>query len=468
MLSPWTFVREPSGGLRPRAGLLDAQCMPRNPRLGLAVAAAAVAAATISGAPTSSAAGVCDRVASPGPGAAQDLVSSLSPGETGCLRAGLYEGNVKVSRPGITLTRYADEKATVKGRFWIARGADEVTVEGLYLDGTNPNILPSPTVNADSATFRRNDVTNYNHSICFSLGHPDWGRADDTTIEFNRIHNCGRLPATNHDHGIYVTTATDTLIRGNWIYDNADRGIQLYPDAQNTTITGNVIDGNGQGIIFSGEGGVASNGNVVEGNVITNSRLRNNVESWYPPGNPIGRNNVVRNNCVRGGAYDDGDGGIGDQRGFRVVEAVRTKPAFASRSSKDFRLAPGTVCRGLLAYRTSVPGPNGLRNAPSTRAQRRPPHVILGAMRPQVRRGQRLRLIGRVAGARLRPGLRVSVVAHARGQRHRLADVRLREDGTFSLRPRVRAARGVRILRIRAVVPGVGRSPCIRLRLRGR
>ena len=84
-------------------------------------------------------------------------------------------------RPGITLTRYAEDKATVKGRFWVAEGADGVTVEGLYLDGTNPGLLPSPTVNADRVTFRRNDVTSNHHSICFGLGHPDWGSAERTT-----------------------------------------------------------------------------------------------------------------------------------------------------------------------------------------------------------------------------------------------------------------------------------------------
>ena len=68
--------------------------------------------------------------------------------------------------------------------------------------------------------------------------------------------------------------------------------------------------------------------------MIANSKLRNNVESWYPPGNPIGRNNVVRNNCVKGGAYDDGDGGIGDQIGFKVVGAVRTRPSYNSRSGR--------------------------------------------------------------------------------------------------------------------------------------
>ena len=33
---------------------------------------------------------------------------------------------------------------------------------------------------------------------------------------------------------------------------------------------------------------------------------RDNVESWYPSGNPIGKGNVVRNNCIGGGGYDRG------------------------------------------------------------------------------------------------------------------------------------------------------------------
>ena len=423
-----------------------------------------MAAVAIGGSP-SSAAGPCDEVASPGPGAAQDLVDALSPGQTGCLRAGLYEGNVRVSKPNITLTRYAAEKATVRGRFYVPEGADGVTVEGLYLDGTNPGGLPSPTIDADGVTFRRNDVTNYHRSICFALGHPDWGRADNTTIEFNRVHDCGRLPATNHDHGIYVATATNTLIRGNWIYDNSDYGVHLYPDAQKTTVTGNVIDGNGEGLTFSGEYGLASNDNLVEGNVITNSRVRNNVESWYPPGNPIGRNNLVRDNCVRGGARDQGNGGIAGEWGFKVVQTVRAKPVFASRSREDFRLETGNPCRDVLAaYRATVPGPDGVTR--STRAQRRAPAVVLGAFREQIQRGQRLPMIGRVASRQLSRGLRVVVVARVHGHRHRLARVRVSRNGTFALRPRVRAARGARFVRVHAVVRGVGRSRAIRVRLR--
>ena len=63
-------------------------------------------------------------------------------------------------------------------------------------------------------------------------------------------------------------------------------------------------------------------------------------------------------------------------------------------------------------------------------------------------------------------GLRVIVVARIHGHRHRLARVRVNSDGTFSLRPRVRAARGARFVRVHAVVRGVGRSRSIRVRLR--
>jgi parallel beta-helix repeat protein len=438
--------------------------MPRNPRLGLAVVAAVVVAATAGGSPTS-AAGPCDQVGSPGRGAAQRLVDSLDPGQTGCLRGGLYEGNVRVSKPGVTLTGYAGEKATVKGRFYIPQGSDNVTVEGLYLDGTNASMLPSPTINADGVSFRRNDVTNHHRGICFVLGHPDWGRATGAVIEFNRIHDCGRLPATNHDHGIYVATATNTLIRGNWIYDNADFGVHLYPDAQKTTVTGNVIDGNGMGLTFSGEYGVASSDNLVEGNVITNSRVRHNIQSWWAPGNPIGRNNVARDNCVRGGARDSENGGITGQWGFRVVQTVRAKPAFASRVRGDFRVETGNPCRDVLgAYRAIVPGPDG--RVPVVRAKRRAPAVILGAFRERIQRGQRLPMMGRVASRRA--GLRVVVVARVRGHQRRLATARVRRNGTFALRPRVRVARGVRVVRVRAVVRGVGRSRPIRVRLHAR
>ncbi len=234
-----------------------------------------------------------------------------------------------------------------------------------------------------------------------------------------------------------------------------------------------MIDGNGQGIIFSGEGGVASSDNLVEGNVIANSKLRNNVESWYPPGNPVGRNNVVRNNCIRGGAYDEGNGGIGDQRGFKVSDTLRAGPAYVSRGAEDFRVEADSACRAPIGeFRTVVPGPDGVGDARVSRAQRRakrrPPAVVLGALRHHVVRGHRLPLLGRVAPRRLSPATRVIVVARVRGRQRRLAVVNPRVNGTFALRPRVHIAAKGRLLRVRAVVRGVGSSRVVRVRLRAR
>ena len=116
----------------------------------------------------------------------QRLADSLSPGEVGCLREGLYEGSgevgdpfreLKITRPQITLTSAPGEQAQISARLWIARGADGVTISELQLDGANSRDLPSPTVNADRAVFRHDDVTNGHTSICFALGSPVWGRA---------------------------------------------------------------------------------------------------------------------------------------------------------------------------------------------------------------------------------------------------------------------------------------------------
>ena len=101
-------------------------------------------------------------------------------------------------------------------------------------------------------------MTNGHTAICFALGNPRFGVARDVTIQRNRIHDCGRLPATNLDQGVYVAVARGTRIVGNWIYENADQGVQLYPDARGTYVAGNVIDGNGEGIIFGGAARVAA------------------------------------------------------------------------------------------------------------------------------------------------------------------------------------------------------------------
>jgi parallel beta-helix repeat protein len=319
----------------------------------------------------------------------QRLADSLGPGEVGCLREGVFAGSgapgdpyseVKITRPGITLTSAPGEQATISARLWIARGADGVTISELHLDGANSRDLPSPTVNADGAVFRHDEVTNGHTSICFAIGGPVWGRARKTLIEGNRIHACGQLPATNQEHGIYLSAADDTVIRANWIYDNADRGIQLYPDAQRTVISGNVIYGNGEGLIFSGDEAVASSGARVTGNVIADSRIRRNVESYYPGGAPTGTDNTVRSNCIHGapGAYyggPDGSGVDSPQVGFTATGNVNRAPQLVDASAGDFRLVAGSACAGVLDPSPDgrLPGPGTPEAAPTSEPATPPP-----------------------------------------------------------------------------------------------
>ncbi|MDX6726897.1 MAG: hypothetical protein QOK49_1702, partial [Baekduia sp.] len=215
--------------------------------------------------------------------------------------------------------------------------------------------LPSPTVNGDHVTFSDNVVTNGQTGICFDLGGaPGYGIAQHTLLLRNRIHDCGARPADNRQHGIYVERAIDTRIIDNVIYDNADRGIQLYPDAQHTVITGNVIDGNGEGIIFSGDGSTSSSYATVEHNLLTGSRVRANLESWWPTA-ARGVGNHARRNCLWGGRplIDRSQGGF-DTAGDTVAD-----PGYRAARLGDFRIDPKSPCAALLATSAAPAGPGG-------------------------------------------------------------------------------------------------------------
>lgn len=294
---------------------------------------------------------VCARVLRPGtarPGGddavLERFIGSLRPGQTGCLRSGTYAGDVRVSSGNIALRPYPGEHARILGRLWLSRSSHDDVLAGLQLDGRNSARLPSPTVNGSRITFTGVDVTTHHTAICFDIGSPTWGRAVGTVIEQSRIHDCGRLPADNKEHGIYVEAADDTRIVSNLIYDNADRGIQLYPDAQHTLIERNVIDGNGEGIIFSGESDVTSSHNVVQHNAITNSQIRADVESWYPPGARIGVGNIVRENCLFGGHPSLGD----KTQGFTVMANVVADPQYRNRAKGDFQVPSGSSCATII------------------------------------------------------------------------------------------------------------------------
>ncbi len=239
-------------------------------------------------------------------------------------------------------------RATVRGRMWISDTANDVVVQGLKIDGRNLDggELPSPTIEGDRVRLIGNDITNHRHHICVILGSiRGYGTARKVVLDGNRIHDCGRRPGNNHQHGVYIENATATRIVNNVIADNADRGIQLYPNAHTTLIMRNVIVGNGEGVIFSGAEGYASSSNQLSYNVITHSRTRFNIEYWWPEGNPIGTGNLASHNCVWGGAW----GNIAlPAIGYVQRDNVTQDPQYRDRAHGDFRPTVPSMCTGLL------------------------------------------------------------------------------------------------------------------------
>ena len=280
---------------------------------------------------------------------AEELARALHRGQTGCLGGGTYSFSVlQLTTPGVTLAPYQDEAVTLEGEINVLPAGEDSTIEGLKLDGAGGDSTIGPRIYADGVVLRDNEITNEHTGICVHVTQyyndpPPQG----VVIERNRIHDCGVLPATNHEHGIYIAHAVGTVIRGNWIYDNADRGIQQYPDTQGSTIAGNVIDSNGQGVNFGGDdSGQCSNNNLVQDNVIANSTLRWNVYSGAQ--GPDCTGNVVRDNCVyasNGNDFYNSDGGVEPHsRSFNASENVIANPGFVDAGGGDYTLSPKSEC----------------------------------------------------------------------------------------------------------------------------
>jgi parallel beta-helix repeat protein len=350
--------------------------------LGIFSGVVATTAAALAFASPAGASVACDRVASPtgsdsavGTVAApfktgQKLASSLSSGQTGCFRAGTFSGSTSVRVPNVTLTSYPGERATLVGYFAVTFQGSGDTVKNLNIDG-RPAIA-TPQISADNVTFSGNDVTNHNTAICFTVGGAGY-RPQNTVIKNNNIHNCGKLPASNGDHGIYIADATGTIVRGNWIHNNADFGVHMYPNGDHSLVTGNVIDSNGEGVIFAGTGGQTSDYNVVEHNIITNSEVRQNVESYWGSG-PVGVGNVARNNCIKGAsdsyyATTNGSGIQSPRVGFTVRSNLIADPRYVNRAAGNYRLQPNSPCASILRKRTGKK--KRAKKTPSARAKAR-------------------------------------------------------------------------------------------------
>jgi parallel beta-helix repeat protein len=333
---------------------------------------ALVAAAIVSGSDRASAASACDLVVAPnGSDAAAGteaaplktvnaLLEGLGSGQTGCVRAGTYvDDQFLVKTPGVTLMSFPGERATLRGQLRFNATAVGASAERLNLDGRNPDDKAGSLIYADRVVLRGNDITNVHMAAaCVLVAADSKAQAPrGVVIEDNVIHDCGELPATNYHHGIYVSHADGTVIRDNLIYGNADRGVQLYPDADNSVVTGNIIDGNGQGVIFGGGSSTSSDNNLVAGNIISNSTIRFNIQAHWQ--GPVGSGNVARDNCVwtadrgRGGAPEGS--GIQEMSGARAAGNVVASPGYADRGAGNYAISPDNPCAKAIGGPTISP-----------------------------------------------------------------------------------------------------------------
>jgi hypothetical protein len=271
---------------------------------------------------------------------------------TGCLRGGTYGGfsvQTNITRGGtsaarVTITSFPGERATVQGFVYVAPSAPFVTVSNIAFQGNN-NFWPSAggtgaqplIVDADDFILEDSDYSNANSGNGVLLR--EGARA---IVRRNRIHDVGSNSA--YDHGIYISHAKDFQVLNNWIYDcRAGWGIHLYSDADRGVIRGNVIDGCGAGITFSAYNAEASQDNLFEHNIVSNSLGHANnpgfaLSGWFnsavPTGN-VARDNVFYNNAA--GSYDETLG-----TSYAASRNVVSNPLYVNRAAKDFRLSPGS------------------------------------------------------------------------------------------------------------------------------
>jgi hypothetical protein len=291
-------------------------------------------------------------------------VDALSPGQTGCLEGGTYNlaggssgSQLKFSHGGssgspITLTSAPSQTATLTGGpVYVPHGSDYVTISGVNIDMRN---VGEPMVQIMGAydSLINSNLTNHNTQYsCVIIGSDTgYGQASHTLIAGDVIHQCGYNPGDPYeDHGIYVDNSTDATIKNNIIWGMPyGWGVQIYPHSMGTQVVHNVIDNNGQGVVFGGNSTWTSSGNTVAYNIISNSSNDYNIQYWW--GGAVGSNNQANNNCL----YNGNAGNVESPRGFTVSGNVDANPQYTDGSQHDYTLQSGSPCLSVVGYDTAA------------------------------------------------------------------------------------------------------------------
>jgi hypothetical protein len=216
--------------------------------------------------------------------------------------------------------------------------ASHVRFHGLLFDGPTGSVKESSPDNprgeqVEVGVYAEKPVRDIEISGC-EIRDSHWhagiflSTANDVRITGNYIHDNGDFTdpgQANLSHGIYWDSGSG-LVANNVIEHNVARGVQLYPDASGVAVLHNTIVRNGRSGVQLGDG--------ASDNIVANNVIAFNGGSGIRSDDLSGAGNLATGNLLWGNA----EGNVGPlDPGFEVSDNRVARPHFVGRL---WRLAP--------------------------------------------------------------------------------------------------------------------------------